>query len=405
MRGRGKAVHVGAQFGQEGRTGQAEHPAARPARSQAVAHPAERTTPLRLARFGPSGRSWARLRVRAPGTARLLAPAPVHRPRAGAWGPERSWVERQCAFPAQTERLTTRDEDGQPWRFCQQRGDVSCRGQNLLEVIENYRDRRPRTNSFSVSMTAPRPASGARSARATAGTTIEGSRMADRSTKHAPSAKAACSMSDAATAVASRDLPTPPGPTSVNRRTSGEVNCSHTTPNCSSRPKRCVGCAGMDAVASASRSPTATRAGGSDRRGTAATCSTRNGRIRWCWLGGVQRARWSRQAASVATCPWPGRPKPAADWLAYLLAPFGRDLRGGRNDEHALAVADDFATVGHQAQARLVHRYRPLPPGKAGRPRQGPGCPRLVGARRPRLRSGCTCWRLSGAGGTRRHIS
>ena len=187
--------------------------------------------------------------------------------------------------------------------------------------------------------------------------------MADRSTKHAPSAKAACSMSDAATAVASRVFA---HTARANERQQTHVRRGQLLAHHSKL------------LVAAQKVRGSCRNGRSCVRKPIACCDQgwrvgppwdRGNMLHTEWQDSVvlawrsQRARWSRQAASVATCPWPGRPKPAADWLAYLLAPFGRDLRGGRNDEHALAVADDFATVGHQAQARLCTVIAALPPG------------------------------------------
>ena len=80
------------------------------------------------------------------------------------------------------------------------------------------------------------------SACATVGATRAGSRTPERSTNHAPSRKAVSHR--AATSIASRLLPMPPGPVSVSRRAGPETS-PHTSSASSSRPtSRCHG-AGM----------------------------------------------------------------------------------------------------------------------------------------------------------------
>ena len=106
-----------------------------------------------------------------------------------------------------------------PRAGAQQVGDVRRGVDDLLEVVEHQEQVLARSAAASCSG-GGRSASSRRSrAWAIAETTRSGSRTAARETKTAPSANAA--SSSAATSIARRVLPTPPGPVSVTRRTSG----------------------------------------------------------------------------------------------------------------------------------------------------------------------------------------
>ena len=152
--------------------------------------------------------------------------------------------DREVLLAGHPEDGAAGDERLHPRTGAQQGGDVRRGIDDLLEVVEHQQE---------VSLPQRR---GELLRRRTAGElaqvqgvgdrrdTRSGSRTAARETKTTPSANAV--SSSLATSIASRVLPTPPGPVSVTSRISGRRSRSHTAARSRSRPTS--GVSGMGRV-------------------------------------------------------------------------------------------------------------------------------------------------------------